>query len=95
MRIGAGDLHPEQQHSPGRCTASSDYRPGLRRCATVRYLQTLLVERFGYQIAIDSDFGSATAAAVQSFKQSNNLGGNAEVDGDTWRALQTADAQSS
>jgi peptidoglycan hydrolase-like protein with peptidoglycan-binding domain len=50
---------------------------------------------FGYQIAIDGDFGPATAAAVQSFKQSNNLGGNTEVDGDTWRALQTADAQSS
>jgi hypothetical protein len=32
---------------------------------------------------------------VQSFKQSNNLGGNTEVDEDTWRALQTADAQSS
>ena len=82
-------------------TAQDDAPPppiidqGSGDAATVRYLQTLLVERFGCQIAIDGNFGPATAAVVQSFKQSNNLGGNTEVDGDTWRALQTADAQSS
>jgi peptidoglycan hydrolase-like protein with peptidoglycan-binding domain len=68
-------------------TAQDDAPPppiidqGSGDAATVRYLQTLLVERFGYKIAIDGDFGPATAAAVQSFKQSNNLGGNPRLTG--------------
>jgi hypothetical protein len=56
----------------------------------VRYLQGLLVQNYGYQIAIDGAFGPATVAAVLDFKQQHNLGSSTEVDQYTWRALETA-----
>lgn len=63
---------------------------GSDEAESVRYLQHLLVEGYGYQIEIDGDFGPATAAAVLDFKHQHNLESSTEVDQYTWRALESA-----
>ncbi|QGZ59365.1 peptidoglycan-binding domain-containing protein [Paraburkholderia acidiphila] len=41
----------------------------------------------GFGTAIDSDFGSATAAALANFQQHNLLQSNSTLDAGTWKAL--------
>lgn len=54
---------------------------------TVRSAQTLLRYRFGYQIAVDGDFGTATAQAVRSFQRDRGLGVDGIVGAKTWAKL--------
>jgi hypothetical protein len=86
----------EEIETRSSSTAQDDPPPhpiidqGSGEAKWVRYLQRLLVENHGYQIAIDGAFGPRTAAAVRDFKEHNNLGDSTEVDHYTWRALETA-----
>lgn len=52
----------------------------------VRQLQQKLQEK-GYSETVDGFFGTATASAVRSFQQSQNLEANGTVNIATWRAL--------
>jgi hypothetical protein len=87
---------PEETTTRSSSTAQDDPPPhpvidqGSAEADWVQYLQRLLVENHGYQIAIDGVFGPATAAAVLDFKQQHNLGGSTEVDQTTWGARETA-----
>lgn len=54
---------------------------------TVRSAQTLLRYRFGYQIAVDGDFGPATAQAVRSFQRDRGLGVDGIIGAKTWAKL--------
>lgn len=59
---------------------------------TVKVLQTLLTETYGYncgKAGADGDFGSSTKMAVMNFQQDNTLDADGEVGEKTWTKLLT------
>jgi hypothetical protein len=85
---------PEETTTRSSSTAHDDPPPhpvidcGTHEAEWVRYLQQLLVERYGYHIDVDGDYGTKTATAVRDFKHHHNLGGSTEIDYHTWQALE-------
>lgn len=53
------------------------------------YLLQLLLNQYGYSIAIDGSFGANTARAVTAFQQTNGLTSDGIVGNNTWRTLLT------
>ncbi|WP_082209714.1 peptidoglycan-binding domain-containing protein [Fischerella sp. PCC 9605] len=53
----------------------------------VRFLQQILILRYGYNIAFDANFGSQTQQAVKDFQSKHNLVVDGIVGINTWRAL--------
>ncbi|NJM72332.1 MAG: peptidoglycan-binding protein [Scytonema sp. RU_4_4] len=53
----------------------------------VRFLQQLLILRYGYDIDFNADFGNGTERAVRDFQENHNLTSDGIVGINTWRAL--------
>ncbi len=53
----------------------------------VSAVQKLLKDKFGYNIAVDGNFGPATANAVKDFQSDNGLDVDGIVGPDTWKEL--------
>lgn len=54
--------------------------------SAVKAVQTQL-NKYGYQLAVDGDFGSRTVAAVRSFQRKRGLSIDGSVGPNTWRVL--------
>lgn len=57
------------------------------RGTSVKYLQWMLVNKFGYVLAIDGAFGPSTEKAVIEFQKSRNLEADGEVGPKTWKEI--------
>ena len=67
-------------------TKTNNLRQGMKNNDDVRQLQTLL-NKNGYNLAVDGSFGSKTLAAVKDYQSKNGLTVDGIVGTNTWGAL--------
>jgi peptidoglycan hydrolase-like protein with peptidoglycan-binding domain len=65
----------------------------FERGTIVREIQTLLRDRYGYSLAVDSVYGPVTKGTVEQFQHSHGIKANGIVDPLTWGKLHTAKAR--
>lgn len=80
---------PCQSSAPGRTREISCLKNDSKECSpAVKWIQTRLNSKTGSRLETDGGEGRMTEAAIRKFKQSNNLGNNAEIDDALMAALE-------